>query len=330
MRDEDHIQFRANPIFPVLAEQQAGAGKIKKDNAADVLARLDRVRDEKFQSPTGTRYSGETANTDSNGFTQGSLSFADLIDTINPLQHIPVVSTIYRTITDDDISPVAKIAGDSLFLGPVGAVGALVDVAVETVTGKDIGEHVVSLFDGNESPATEVDAGDGGDVQNAEIPGYDSASGQLLSATEPVFFNSASSENATPSTVPVAGFAGSTEPMALGSLPSDILAALYSGQAVQPLPGQLPPDIQGVATNNDETEEMARWGLFAAPEDTSVAPSAAARAYSGNMLDQMQEPGAVGFQGGWFSTVMPDIVSRYEHSATLQRQTHRPIVDVQQ
>ncbi len=37
---------------------------------------------------------------DSDGF-----SFGDIVDIINPLQHIPVVSTIYREMTGDDIGP---------------------------------------------------------------------------------------------------------------------------------------------------------------------------------------------------------------------------------
>jgi hypothetical protein len=32
-------------------------------------------------------------------------TFAEFLDIINPLQHIPVVSTIYRAITGDQISP---------------------------------------------------------------------------------------------------------------------------------------------------------------------------------------------------------------------------------
>ena len=60
---------------------------------------------------------------------------------------------------------------------------------------------------------------------------------------------------------------------------------------------------------------------------------AATQAYGADPLGQMNEimnePGTIGYQGGWFSTVMPDIVSRYEHSAALQRQ-NQPIVDIQQ
>ena len=44
-------------------------------------------------------------------FGADGLTFGDVLDVINPLQHIPVVSTIYRAITGDEISPGARVAG---------------------------------------------------------------------------------------------------------------------------------------------------------------------------------------------------------------------------
>src|SRR5690349_12138760 len=42
-------------------------------------------------------------------------SFGALLDAINPLQHIPVVSTIYRAATGDTIGPAPRIMGGALF-----------------------------------------------------------------------------------------------------------------------------------------------------------------------------------------------------------------------
>ena len=47
-------------------------------------------------------------------------SFWDVLDMINPLQHIPGVSTIYRAITGDEIAPLPRVVGDMLFGGPMG------------------------------------------------------------------------------------------------------------------------------------------------------------------------------------------------------------------
>lgn len=53
-----------------------------------------------------------------------SFGVSDLIDMINPLQHIPIVSQIYRSVTGDTIGAVAEIVGGGLFGGPVGVVAS--------------------------------------------------------------------------------------------------------------------------------------------------------------------------------------------------------------
>jgi len=67
-------------------------------------------------------------------------SFFDLIDIVNPLQHIPVVNTVYRAVTGDKINNFSRVAGGALFGGLAGAAIGLVNVAVKDGTGKDIGE----------------------------------------------------------------------------------------------------------------------------------------------------------------------------------------------
>lgn len=69
-----------------------------------------------------------------------------IIDVINPLQHIPVISTIYRHLTGDEISPAARIAGDTLYGGPIGTAVALADVATQETTGRDIGGNVMAMM----------------------------------------------------------------------------------------------------------------------------------------------------------------------------------------
>jgi hypothetical protein len=75
--------------------------------------------------------------------------FADILDTINPLQHIPLVNNLYRAITGDEIGSAAKAAGGSLFGGIPGLIGSIVDTVVEEISGKDINEHIATLFDEN-------------------------------------------------------------------------------------------------------------------------------------------------------------------------------------
>jgi hypothetical protein len=74
-----------------------------------------------------------------------NLGFKDVIDSINPLQHIPIVSTVYRKVTDDEISPAARFAGGTLFGGPIGGALALADIAIKDQTGTTMGEKMFNL-----------------------------------------------------------------------------------------------------------------------------------------------------------------------------------------
>lgn len=90
--------------------------------------------------------SGQAQNQD--GSSQ-SLSFADIIDAINPLQHIPIISSIYRALTGDEISPAARIAGDAIYGGPIGLVSGVANSIIENETGKDIGANVIAAVSGD-------------------------------------------------------------------------------------------------------------------------------------------------------------------------------------
>ncbi len=79
--------------------------------------------------------------------------FENLLDIINPLQHLPIISTIYRAATGDAIAAPARLIGGALYGGPFGAAGAAVNLAVENITGSDIGEHVVALVTGEDAAA---------------------------------------------------------------------------------------------------------------------------------------------------------------------------------
>ena len=83
---------------------------------------------------------------DSGLFGKDGFTFFDFLDIINPLQHIPIISTIYRSITGDQIDPGSRIAGASLFGGPLGGAVASMDVAIKHKTGLDIVEHSVTFF----------------------------------------------------------------------------------------------------------------------------------------------------------------------------------------
>ena len=81
--------------------------------------------------------------------TDWDFSFHNLLDIINPLEHLPVIGTIYRAITGAHVGLPEKIAGDALYGGLWGAVASVADTMFEAVTGKDFGSTVVALFTGS-------------------------------------------------------------------------------------------------------------------------------------------------------------------------------------
>ena len=80
-------------------------------------------------------------------------SFADLLDIVNPIPHIPEVSTLYRAITGDKIGVPEKIAGDTLYGGITGLFASLADTAFQEITGKNVGDTVLAFLTGDDADA---------------------------------------------------------------------------------------------------------------------------------------------------------------------------------
>lgn len=123
------------------------------------------IRDERTAAPLPVydRFTlGETAQTDTGGLKMGlagegdkaapagsaPYTFGDVIDMINPLQHIPILGNIYRSITGDEIKPFSRIVGGALFGGPVGAAVSTANVVATDRTGRDLAGNARALFQG--------------------------------------------------------------------------------------------------------------------------------------------------------------------------------------
>lgn len=102
----------------------------------------------------------DSSEGDFNLFGEDGFSFADLVDVVNPLQHIPVVSTMYREATDDTLDPGSRMLGSTLFFGPIGLATSIVNVLIEQGTGKDLGGHVASAFFPDETAEDESEIAD--------------------------------------------------------------------------------------------------------------------------------------------------------------------------
>lgn len=79
--------------------------------------------------------------------TEDGPTFSEFLDIINPLHHIPVISTIYRAITGDEIGAGPRFVGGMIFGGPIGALAAGVTALFEEATGGDLGAHLAEMVD---------------------------------------------------------------------------------------------------------------------------------------------------------------------------------------
>ncbi|HVP86395.1 MAG TPA: hypothetical protein VMS78_16860 [Rhizomicrobium sp.] len=111
-------------------------------------------------SARGTDTAVKTASTNAastdNSKDDDGFSFDDFLDIINPLQHIPVVSTIYRHLTGDTIKPFERLAGDTLFGGLWGGVSSAANLIFEHITGKDFGDTAYAMVFGDDDKTTAV------------------------------------------------------------------------------------------------------------------------------------------------------------------------------
>ena len=74
----------------------------------------------------------------------GKSFFENMLDIVNPLEHLPIVSTIYHAITGNQSGDLEKMAGDTLYGGPMGLASSVADIAFEKITGKSFGDTVMS------------------------------------------------------------------------------------------------------------------------------------------------------------------------------------------
>lgn len=171
------------------------------------------------------------------------MSFWDVLDVVNPLQHIPGVNKIYQAITGDTIRTPAKIAGAALFFGPIGMAVASADAILEKETGKDALDQVASALGlEKDSPAT---------------PAEDDPF--TVTATRPVRTADATPEPAPAAPAPAKAAPG--QPVELSAGQAALLESLMGG-------GQaLPAGIPTTAT-------------VAAPAPAAASPATAATATS--------------------------------------------------
>ncbi len=149
-----------------------------------------------------------------------SPDFSDVLDAINPLQQIPIIGTIYREITGEEISPASRIAGGALYGGPIGAALGAITSALEYVIGEDPGKAAIAWVTGEDgahsttsmlaaSEPVEMPAGEAAPIIAVEVERP-----QLASAASGAPGSAAAQ---TVTVTPLAAAPGKTAPIQLAS-----------------------------------------------------------------------------------------------------------------
>jgi hypothetical protein len=166
-----------------------------------------------FTAPVSTGSAKHSADDD--------FTFDDLVSIVNPLQHIPVVSTIYRSLTGETIKPFERIVGDTLYGGMWGGLSAVANVVYQEATGKDFGQTVLDtvldLVSGHDDDTPTANAAQGSSsstdaaATTASVnPSANTATAQAASLPAPATTPDASTANAPPRTLQMPNVAPST------------------------------------------------------------------------------------------------------------------------
>jgi len=120
----------------------------------------------------------------------GGEGFGGLVkDIINPLQHIPIVGSVYRAQTGDTLNPIARMVVGGLTGGPVGLGVALATTLFEQIAGKEPLAMVADLAEEAAAPASPgalTASGDTGAVMAAANQPGGKAPEPLAKETAPV------------------------------------------------------------------------------------------------------------------------------------------------
>ncbi len=210
--------------------------------------------------------------------------FDQLLDIINPLQHIPVVSTVYRALSGDQIAGPARLIGGALFGGPVGLATATANLLLEDATGNDLAGHALALVGGND---------DAGDLAEAAVP---------VAAFAP---SPAAAE-------PAAAITNPARPAASLAVADDGSAIIWNGPRVLPSLARtapVPRDAAAADTPPPDVAAQPAW-LGAAISDAQAVQDAAQLGQAAQKVDGQP----------WVSEAMLDALNKYEAMARARNQ----------
>jgi hypothetical protein len=205
------------------------------------------------------RGSGDSLPVDANPVDLSTVTFRDILEFINPLQHLPIVGSIYRAATGETISSFGRIVGGLLLGGPIGFVAAAVNAAIDNETGNDIGGHIIATVMGDDkstdpAPATAPSVATDASPTTNPAPAVDGSQGN-----GPATSNAAALAVAVPAQKPAQprsapGGIPIRLPTAAAAEPADtpanaVIAAAARGLPLQPGGGRQPIPLRSNPVN---------------------------------------------------------------------------------
>ena len=262
-------------------------------------------------------------------FADDTASFGDALDAVNPLHHIPVVSSIYRAVSGDGIGLGARLIGGAIFGGPLGIILAGISALFEEASGGNVADHAIAFVKG----LTDGDDEGPSDIIAAML---DHAEGD---ASEGLETTAAADIDASP----LAEAPGTVEPAA-GSPPvasageqaatTEIVSPAASAAVVATAPTDKTPRLNFIQTDGKQ-------GLDSESQRIARALWDSQRAQAGLLLanlrshDTAPRRGAGGDQGGdptntaphvnlapsgalpdWYADAMQRALDKYQTNAT--------------
>lgn len=86
-------------------------------------------------------------------FGEDGPGFRDVLDAINPLNHIPIVADLLESATGHKVSTASQLIGGTLLGGPIGFMASLAGVIFKDATGKTPTDAVYAALTGDDTTA---------------------------------------------------------------------------------------------------------------------------------------------------------------------------------
>lgn len=135
----------SHPVSHNVGAARKSLVMVKNDRTAGFIPKWEPAANSALLGLQGTDNDFNAALAEQNGGAGEEFGFADLLDMVNPLQHLPVVSFVYREVTGDEIKPISQIIGGAAFGGAIGAASGIVNTIAEAETGKDLAGNAMAL-----------------------------------------------------------------------------------------------------------------------------------------------------------------------------------------